>query len=198
MGSASSLIKASTYGDLPKLEKTLKRNVNVECVNADGCSPLFLASRGGHVKLVSRLIKANANPNITNKQGLTPLHIACERGHAKVVQLLARHDITDAGIYDLNGCSALIIATVSGHVAAVTELLNAGVDVNTVVRFRKGYTSLMLAAERGMPVMVSALLRGGADDCIKDEHGRTSLHIGMFIHFDGTHVCREEHLVLVG
>jgi hypothetical protein len=53
-----------------------------------------------------------------------------------------------------------------GDVAAVTALLDKGVDVNT--KFRYGATALFKAAERGHTEVVKLLLARGADVTVKD------------------------------
>jgi ankyrin repeat protein len=53
-----------------------------------------------------------------------------------------------------------------GDVAAVTKLLDQGVDVNT--KFRYGATALFKAAERGHTEVVKLLLARGADVTVKD------------------------------
>jgi hypothetical protein len=53
-----------------------------------------------------------------------------------------------------------------GDVAAVTALLDKGVDVNT--KFRYGTTALFKAAERGNTDVVKLLLARGADVTVKD------------------------------
>ena len=182
MGSASSLIQASTTGDVKKLEKLLKKNhINVECVSADGCSPLFIACREGHLELIPHLLKAEANPNIVNKDGYTPLHVACMKGNLYIVQFLLQYK-ADYTIFDPQGCSAIIIASIYGHSAVVSELLAAGADVHDVIKYRKGCTSLHNASERGHADVVEVLLEGGADPLVKNDHGLTPLHIGMYIY----------------
>ena len=62
----------------------------------------------------------------------------------------------------------------SGDVAAVTKLLDQGVDVNT--KFRYGATALFKAAERGHTEVVKLLLARGADVTVKDTfYGATAM-----------------------
>lgn len=177
MGCSSSIIQASTIGDVDQLVKLLKKNSNVECTNADGCSPLFLACREGHISLVPHLLNAQANPNIPNKQGFTPLHAACEAGHRDVVRLLLQHG-ADPSSSDPQGRPALVIASANGNADVVIELLAGGAEVELGVRYRTGCTSLHCAAQGGHAEAVSALLAGGANALVKDDNGLTPLHIG--------------------
>ena len=169
---------ASVHGDLKQLEKALNKNINqVEVLDADGCSPLFLACREGHVELIPPLLKAEANPNTPNKHGCTPLHVACELGDVEVVRLLLRNK-ADWTICDSKGRSALLIAAGLGHAKVVEALLAAGAEVDVGVKHNPGCTSLQLSAEKGHAAVVSVLLAGGANSLAKDDRGCTPLHAG--------------------
>lgn len=62
------------------------------------------------------------------------------------------------------GQSALMDAIASGSVDTVTELLNSGVNANAVINPGiTSYTPLMVAAYRGNPEIVKALLDHGAN-----------------------------------
>jgi ankyrin repeat protein len=61
---------------------------------------------------------------------------------------------------------ALSAAVRKGDAAAVTKLLDEGVDVNT--KFRYGRTALSFAADRGHVDVVKVLLERGADINAKD------------------------------
>ena len=184
MGGGSSLIQASSNGDMNKLEKTLNRNffANVDCVDKAGCTPLFHACRGGYACLLPLLFKSKADPNTPNNEGVTPLHIACRMGHAKCVRLLLENNV-DWKCFDPKGHNALIIAATSGHSEVVAELLSAGVDMEDHVKYIPGHTSIFLAAERGYADVVSTLLKGGANAMIKNKLGLTPLHIGSLLSY---------------
>jgi hypothetical protein len=68
----------------------------------------------------------------------------------------------------------LFEAVRKGDVAAVTALLDKGVDVNT--KFRYGTTALFKAAERGNTEVVKLLLARGVDTKVKDTfYGTTAM-----------------------
>jgi ankyrin repeat protein len=69
---------------------------------------------------------------------------------------------------------ALSDAVRKGDAAAVTKLLDDGVDVNT--KFRYDRTALSFAADRGHVDVVKVLLARGADVTVKDTfYGATAL-----------------------
>jgi subtilase-type serine protease len=74
----------------------------------------------------------------------------------------------------VNTNNPLIEATELGNVDYVKELINKGLDVNSVDK--NGKTALMKAAEAGNDQMVAALLTSGADIQMSDSKGNTALH----------------------
>jgi len=68
----------------------------------------------------------------------------------------------------------LMLASVRGHVEAVSLLLQAGADPNAVNA--NGETALMLAASAGRPDVVRVLIGAGARVDAWDRFGMTALH----------------------
>jgi ankyrin repeat protein len=61
----------------------------------------------------------------------------------------------------------------TGEVTVLTEFLSAGYPVNE--RNAQSYTALMIAAYAGQADAVDALLKTGADACLRDKRGHTAL-----------------------
>lgn len=77
----------------------------------------------------------------------------------------------------------LFEAARKGDAAAVTALLDKGVDVNA--KFRYGMTALFKAAERGNTEVVKVLLARGADVNVKDTfYGQVAMNLAL----DNKHV----------
>ena len=72
--------------------------------------------------------------------------------------------------------NALPAAALYSDISVVREILAYPVDLNREGPFND--TALMLAADRGLPDMVDALLKAGADPHSVDEFGRTALIFG--------------------
>lgn len=73
---------------------------------------------------------------------------------------------------------ALVKAAFKDDVAAVRQLIAAGVDVNTIDK-DADTTALMQAVEHGNSEMMQALLGAGADASLKNKSGQTALmHLG--------------------
>ncbi|KAM6970092.1 uncharacterized protein tex14 [Aplochiton taeniatus] len=62
--------------NLTKIEKLLKKGVDVDCVNNLGQTPLFCASLLGFIHVTELLLQYGANPNHRCEDQSTPLHAA--------------------------------------------------------------------------------------------------------------------------
>ena len=96
-----------------------------------------------------------------NRDGFTPLALACVNGDAGMIEALLKAG-ADANERLLNGETALMMASRTGSVAAMTVLLDHGADVNAKEALH-GTTPLMWAAAEGHPDAVRLLIerRGG-------------------------------------
>jgi uncharacterized protein len=120
-------------------------------------------------------VDVNAVAGSTNK---TALHMAVvnETECAAAVQLFLKHG-ADPCIKTPAGFNALVAATMQGNLAAVTVLLDYGMDITVTVRgkIQDGITLLMLAAQEGHIDLVRLLLQRGADVNTLDSGGRNVL-----------------------
>ena len=87
-----------------------KQQVDPECQDEDGYTPLHRACLGGDVKVISYLV--NEMSKLTplkdvlyhkTKEGHTPLHLAALYGHLKVVQLFISEYNVDPNTPGLEG-----------------------------------------------------------------------------------------------
>eukprot|EP00039_Didymoeca_costata_P020055 m.339885 g.339885 ORF g.339885 m.339885 type:complete len:434 (+) comp19023_c0_seq1:73-1374(+) len=86
------LHNASHSGNLKKLETALKGDFELDGLNSQGFTPLFVASRAGHEHIVEALLKAKAGPNITcGAMAVPPIHEAAKRNHLKVLRQLLKY-----------------------------------------------------------------------------------------------------------
>ena len=109
-------------GNLSVLKVLLKKN-DVDKVNKDGESALFIAVRKNQAALSAALTAAKADVTKKNAKGQTPMDVACLAGSRDVLDTLAK-----AGAE--YGPAQLKIAAEKDRLAVAQWLVGMGVDVN--------------------------------------------------------------------
>ncbi|XP_076129286.1 ankyrin repeat and SOCS box protein 2-like [Alosa pseudoharengus] len=162
------LFMAALGGGTEVLNLLIEHGAYTDCQTKDGATPLFEASKNGHEEVVRLLLSKRANVNKTTKAGLTPLHIASKNGHARIVSLLIPH--TDKVTMLESGISPLHLAAEHNREDILEILINAGFDVNTVLKYNhsKIYdnwccSALHFTIRNSNIDTASMLLKAGAD-----------------------------------
>lgn len=118
------------YGDAATAAWLLGAGADVNRASLYGVRPLHLAIENGHVDLLRQLLQANADPEAPTLAGEPPLLLAAALGDVASIDLLLEYGAAIDGEDPTYGQTALMIASRSGHAAAVQRLLAAGADVN--------------------------------------------------------------------
>ena len=122
------LLRAAENGNEGIVKLLLEReDVNPNTADTKyGRTPLSWAAGNEHEGVVKLLLgREDINPNTTDTDsGWTPLLCAAENGHEGVVKLLLERDDVNPNLPDLNGETAIQLATSCGH-TRVAELLSA-------------------------------------------------------------------------
>ena len=79
---------ACSEGNVLVLEALIACGCSVDCVYADGLTPIMVATREGHEEVVKKLILADANLTIQDEHGSTALHYAAICNHIQCGILL--------------------------------------------------------------------------------------------------------------
>ena len=132
---------------------------------SDGTTDLHRAvSVNQPVEKIDALVKAGADVNAANRYGVTPLSLAAAGGNDRVIDLLlksgANAKAADAKLSE--GRTLLMLASRTGSVASIRQLVAAGANVNAA-ETRTGSTALMWAALENHGDAVRALAAAGAD-----------------------------------
>ena len=139
---------------------------------------LIAARRPGSARVVRDLLRSGANPNAEDVRGVTPLMEAARAGDVGAMSELIS---AGARINERrnNGRTALMAAVRSRSQEAVWFLIDRGADVNVQalegVSSNSKDTALTMAAARGVPGIVRALIGADADLEARNAMGYTAL-----------------------
>lgn len=111
--------------------KIIEAKANINAVDEDGRTPLYLAVLKGDVEVAKSLIEAGADVNAVNENGQTPLYCAVLKGDFEVAKLLieARADVN---AIDKNALNPLYYARYDNDFEIAKLLIEAGADVNAI------------------------------------------------------------------
>ena len=121
------------------------------------------------------LISTGADVNTKNNKGYTPLMLAVLYNKPSIVSLLIKTKDINIDLQDMNGNTALMIASEDGHIDIVNSLIEATADVN--LQDINKETALIKASEYGYIDIVNALIKAGADPYLKNIYEETALDI---------------------
>ena len=99
---------------------------------------------------------------------------AAKRGHAECVLLLVDKG-ANLKAQNMNGDTALTLASWKGHAPVVAALCAGGADVNFMDK--DGWTALMGAASSGNLATVNVLLQAGAEVNLQNKHRLTAVKL---------------------
>ena len=137
------------------IELLLRKGANPNVVGADRWSCLLLSCCDNNYNIVSLLLQHGADQSHMSSLGKTCLMMASQNGHLETMRILLK----EATLKEINqtmegGWCALSLAY--DHPEAVELLLEYGADPN--ITLEDGWTTLMLACEKGYSKTVTALL----------------------------------------
>ena len=160
------------------------RSGDVNAVNDEGNSLLYVAASKNQLGKISFLLNKGADVNFKNERGASPLNVACDRTALDAIQLLidGGADVntrTNRGNTPLScaasgkGCTLVntyAFNTTYDFTNVAEILLDNGADVNLL-------NPLLIAARSGNVKMVQLLLAKGANINATDAEGRNVLQI---------------------
>ena len=173
--SEEGLLAAAAEGDTPQCTLYLDAGVPIDCVDADGHTPLHHACSGWYMETARLLLDRGSTAIGENDgDGWESLHCACQYGHLGLATLLL--DRGSAAIGD--GFCGLLIACRWGEMEIARLLLDRGCTAIDKKSRRQGMTALHESCNYGYTEMARLLLdRGSTAIDEKNGDGKTPLHL---------------------
>ena len=162
-----------------ELITALARGGDVNFTDDTGMSLLHHAAELGRSDMAKILRRHGANENFTDDANRTPLQLAKEKERSQVIELL-ENDKSESEVGEKDdGCdNRLHIASLSGDLEAVSELLAGGLNVNAKDTLNR--TALHYAALSGNVDIANLLLEHNADLGVEDNSGKTPMLAAQF------------------
>ena len=189
-GAETSLLVATSLGDIQSIKKLLKAGLDINKPTSRGNTLLHVTASYGHKNATELLLASGANINAIDNQGRTPLFSAVSNAHKEIVELIISNgaDInTDTGLHRLAVAYAYSDWSEeeqkqekrrrSESIEIAKLLISEGVDVN---RNNHGDNALHIAAQSGHKEMAEQLIEAGVNIDESNNGNQTPLHKAAF------------------
>lgn len=174
--SMTPLMLAAKKGDFQRVNALLRSGTRVDEVNDEGFTALQYAVFCGNIQIVNALLAAGANVNAKSKHNVTPLMMSINMMcPSPVIPMTLLKAGADVNVADVDGNTALTIATTEATNEVMREILKKGASPN--VQDKQGNTPLHIAALNGLAETVELLLEYGAKPTIKNLNGQTAIDV---------------------
>ncbi len=173
---SSALLRAAMDNRRRTAVLLLERGADPNLANAKKLTALHAAAYNGNRRMIDALLAGGADPDVIDTTGKSPVIYAAARGYVEIVDRLLAAGIDPSRRY---GNNLTLLMWAAGHsndtpekdgLATVDRILAAGAELDAVDN--RGWTALMVAAERGHALVAERLLARGADPAIADGKGR--------------------------
>jgi len=171
-GADVSIHAAAFISDINKVEAFVEGGGSVDKADASGQTPLHYATAGNHKAIAELLISHGADVNALAGTWRTPLGVAARTGGVDVAEFLIAQG---ANVDGREGHWSPLQEAAYYSKEMVELLLAHGADINA-----GKWTALYSALDAERFDIVELLLAKGADVNIKDDKGRTPLHIAAW------------------
>lgn len=155
----SALSLATRGSHLDVMKALLDAGANVNPVEGEIYSPLYLACCDGLADVTKLLLDRGADAQVLIPEGLTPIHIASMENHVNCIKVLL-----DAGVHVESpmeqGWTPLYVSVSHDKVEPCRLFLERGADPN---KSPQGWTPLHSASDNGNEEIINMLLDKGAD-----------------------------------
>ncbi|KAJ6437271.1 ankyrin repeat protein [Purpureocillium lavendulum] len=154
---------ASAEGLAEDVDLLIAKGANLESVNSYGNTALHIAAEHDNFEVVDVLLASGANELATNAMGWTPAMVAatCMQEYDETFNRLLESGKVDIDQRDIDGRTALFLASMRGKSWIVTDLLSRDPAAASDTKDRYGSTPLIMAARCGHADTITSLLESG-------------------------------------
>lgn len=146
---------ACEYGHTEIARRLLMANANVHHSDLEDLQALHKAASHDLPELIALLLEYGADPNVlADARHRTPLHQAASRGNALAVRALLAGNANPDGLRngadrhqqlaEVNHCTPICFAIISGHTSTVAALLEYGADPCLIMHFGRGIQEVLM------------------------------------------------------
>ncbi|KAM0497400.1 hypothetical protein ACHAP8_006892 [Fusarium lateritium] len=173
---STALIRAVRDGYPQIVSLLIKLGADVNASNNIGWTSLHFAAENGFKDVIEILLKAGANPTAETLDGKRPRTISWENLHDEVTTILDGSvpiSLDARNKSHARTLSSLFYAAINGHLNKISQILDEGIDINSLDA--DGRSPLSLAAEHGWSDIVQTLTGRDADPNVQDNYGASPL-----------------------
>ena len=177
----SALMLSAKHGYLEIAKQQIRLGSKIDHQSNTGRTPLLLAIEHKRSEMVTFLLDMGASVSLGDNDGLTPLLMASKSDDLNMVKLLISKGIDVNHVNKLNQTalfyvsgSSIISDKVMQGASIVDYLLSKGIDIDH--QDSEGRTALIDASDSSDSVIVTSLIKHGANPVLKDKSGHKALY----------------------
>ena len=171
----TALIIASKNSYKKIVKNLILAGADPDLQNKYGDTVFTIAYKNNYTEIVEILKKITNADKILETQYISTLMEASIYGQTQVIKNLISENKVYLDFQSEDGSTALMKASLFGHLEIVNLLISVGVDVNK--KNENKYTSLIIASKRKDKRIIESLISAGADPDLQNKHGDTALTI---------------------
>lgn len=173
------LLRAARAGKLSAVQRILSLQVDVNCIDSAGRTPLFLVAGSfgkGSLDIMELLLKADSDVEAADDRSWTPLHFACcnSRDDATLA-LVAKSACVNSLTADGRTPVILAVQNCTNNTGHIRVLIDH--KANLAIKDENGASVLWFACQAGHKSAIKLLLKQKADPNDDSDDGLTPLMI---------------------